>query len=452
MNLLFRLSKETDGFENITKTRDFFKYKLQEFFYNHNQFQQLNKNDLIYFIYDNFIIAKANYDDKIKINENNYFKIGLKLSNIEILYINEKISTNIIGTRTTYLDSNEKIEELDRVLSHKYKMENISSILNQLSNNYKIGKLQQLRKKFLNLKRHYSKEIFSNKTIYDDYAFHSGGRTELQFNIGFEKHNNIDILRYGVAFSLGKTRTLLNIEDLLPKIRLFNEYILENKDHLSDLRMWYYFNGSRSINSTPKPIENEIFKEKAFIFLGTFSPLNKLDYDEILLIMDRLLPLYIYTMNNGELLEKINPFEFKKGNTTKKISTKMNRTKQELDMNLRHNQIQEYLYNDLCKKYGENNVGTEVPIENGFIDLVVKKAENEFWFYEIKTYRSVRLCIREAIGQLLEYSYWNTNKQVTKLFIVGEAELDKENESFIKTLNKNFKFNLEYLTYSIKED
>jgi hypothetical protein len=41
----------------------------------------------------------------------------------------------------------------------------------------------------------------------------------------------------------------------------------------------------------------------------------------------------------------------------------------------------------------------------GRIDLVVRTGEG-YEFYEIKTYGSARACIREAIGQLLEYAMW----------------------------------------------
>ncbi len=57
-----------------------------------------------------------------------------------------------------------------------------------------------------------------------DYAFHFGGLTELQFNVGFEPVNGTTVFRYGVAFSLQTTRELPEIGPLIPKIAKFNEY------------------------------------------------------------------------------------------------------------------------------------------------------------------------------------------------------------------------------------
>ena len=45
--------------------------------------------------------------------------------------------------------------------------------------------------------------IFTKKTIFDDYAFHHGGRTELQFNVGYDYFNDeYQQLRHGLAISL----------------------------------------------------------------------------------------------------------------------------------------------------------------------------------------------------------------------------------------------------------
>jgi hypothetical protein len=40
------------------------------------------------------------------------------------------------------------------------------------------------------------------------------------------------------------------------------------------------------------------------------------------------------------------------------------------------------------------------------IDVVLRRSAKEFWYYEIKTALSPRACIREALGQVMEYAYW----------------------------------------------
>ena len=68
--------------------------------------------------------------------------------------------------------------------------------------------------------------------------------------------------------------------------------------------------------------------------------------------------------------------------------------------------MQDRIYQQLAKNFGKDNVGTELDAGYGaLIDIVVKESDGNFTFYEIKTSYSVRLCIREALAQLLEYAY-----------------------------------------------
>ena len=119
-------------------------------------------------------------------------------------------------------------------------------------------------------------------------------------------------------------------------------------------------------------------------------------------------------------------------------------------ISLRHNVIQEALYNKLSKKYGSDNVGTEISSGNGgSIDLVVKRKKDEFWFYEIKTAHTAKACIRQAIGQLLEYSFWPKNKEASRLVVVGEPVLDDEAYQYIEYLKRRFRLPIDYETIKI---
>ncbi|MGH2403364.1 MAG: hypothetical protein ACRDGN_02765, partial [bacterium] len=67
----------------------------------------------------------------------------------------------------------------------------------------------------------------AQRAIHPNYAFHVGGRTELQFNIGEEERDGQAVVRHGVAFSLELSQSLPSIEPLLPKIARFNDYVRE---------------------------------------------------------------------------------------------------------------------------------------------------------------------------------------------------------------------------------
>ena len=56
--------------------------------------------------------------------------------------------------------------------------------LNSKAQSYRIGTLQQLRSDLHGLQRRPGRDIFTPQTTFDKWAFHHGGRSELQFNIG----------------------------------------------------------------------------------------------------------------------------------------------------------------------------------------------------------------------------------------------------------------------------
>jgi Holliday junction resolvase len=193
----------------------------------------------------------------------------------------------------------------------------------------------------------------------------------------------------------------------------------------------------------PGPISTSLVTEGIFIFLGNHHNIDRLNYEPLLNDLDRLLPLYRYVESNGDLkpvwaLGK-EPFKFRPGFTPKASTAKRTRIPKEFDMNLLHNSLTEALYRRLKKEHGARNVRVEQPRGDGTsIDIVVRHGENKYWFYEIKTARSPRLCLREAIGQLLEYAFWQGAKGATRLIAVGERELDKEGREYLRELKRRF--------------
>jgi len=306
------------------------------------------------------------------------------------------------------------------------KLLRICNTLDSMSHKYRIGRLQTLRKHYKNLQREaVSGKIFHTNVFEDDtYAFHFGGRDELQFNVGFENVNGETHFRHGVAFSLEPSQSFF-YEDLqktlFPKIGLFNQYLSSNSDEYLDMRLWHYRN-ARSNDTMPASIPDELLNDPVFIFMGKHYPPDKMDYNLILTDFDRLLPLYSFIETGGkEILpqtERYDGFQFQPGCTIKKKETIGQQIEKQVNIMLYHNELQRKLYDHLVQKYGEEKVGTENITKWGQVDLVVHN-ENEFWFYEIKTSRSVRTCLRQAIGQLLEYGYWPGENPAFKIICCG---------------------------------
>ncbi len=64
--------------------------------------------------------------------------------------------------------------------------------------------------------------------------------------------------------------------------------------------MWHYpGNGTgKSTNYRPGEVPSTLLREDVFIFLGKRKKPSEISYDDILELLDRLLPLYVYIDEN----------------------------------------------------------------------------------------------------------------------------------------------------------
>jgi hypothetical protein len=203
--------------------------------------------------------------------------------------------------------------------------------------------------------------IFLRRAPSKHWTFHYGARTghELQFNIGL-RHGE---LRHGVAFSLQASRTVPNPMVLVPKVERFNDFLRSYPKEYSDFWMWHWPDGG-SAKSRPAPIESALVRTGVFIFLGRQQPVREVDYEMLLNDLDRMLPLYEFVEGSDfrprpKRISKA--IDFKPGCTVKARSATASLAERKLDIELRHNEIQEALHNYLTRKYGARNVGTERP-------------------------------------------------------------------------------------------
>jgi hypothetical protein len=164
-----------------------------------------------------------------------------------------------------------------------------------------------------------------------------------------------------------------------------------------------------------------------------------------------------YTLMNQKLTPTLigtnKKFEFAPGHNEKKNSTKSTYDGHSSDIDLVHNKIQTKIFHQLRKKFGKDNVGTERPTGFGSkVDVVVKESDGGFIFYEIKTSCFVRLCIREALSQLLEYTYYPNNNNAKKLVIVSPSAITPESISYLKSLRDRFDIPIYYQAYDLEKE
>jgi hypothetical protein len=119
------------------------------------------------------------------------------------------------------------------------------------------------------------------------------------------------------------------------------------------------------------------------------------------------------------------------------------RTPSLIEITYLHKKIRDKLKQYLIDLYG-HCVDSETPTGAGTQIDLVRDENARYIFYEIKTYNSLRLCIREALGQLLEYTHWPSADNADELIIVSHNRITADAAQYLDHLRKIYKIRLYY--------
>ncbi|MBC7571194.1 MAG: hypothetical protein H7319_15895 [Spirosoma sp.] len=172
-------------------------------------------------------------------------------------------------------------------------------------------------------------------------------------------------------------------------------------------------------------------------------------YDLIIALVWPTLPL------NNEIRRQPTPIKFEPGPGPRSVVTAENeytRSERTIQPSLVHLQISLSLYDLLVSKYGSQNVRREWPTANNTIVDMVRRENEELIFYEIKTYPLLKYCIREAVGQLIEYSCWPTGQLAKKLIIVTALPADAETNAYMKNMRLALNLPIYYQQFDLSRN
>jgi hypothetical protein len=106
----------------------------------------------------------------------------------------------------------------------------------------------------------------------------------------------------------------------------------------------------------------------------------------------------------------------------------------DIEFDLYHGKLQNALYQHLTSKKAAFGY-SGVYIEAGRVDIKAQTTGNEWHYFEIKT-DNPKMCIRKAIGQLLEYAYYPTRQRAARLIIVGDALPSADTASYMEHMRR----------------
>ncbi len=157
-------------------------------------------------------------------------------------------------------------------------------------------------------------------------------------------------------------------------------------------------------------------------------------------------------LGNYQQNSYINKIPFKGGHTPRNPGTRNSQSyEQQKEVNCVHIEIQDKIYDILKEDY---KIETERKVETGgYVDLSIEIDKDCEIFYEIKTSNTVKECIREAFGQLMEYTHYPINDEVYKravgLVIVSQNAINDDAQSYINKL-REFKINIYYQQFNLE--
>ena len=279
-----------------------------------------------------------------------------------------------------------------------------------------------------------NKEV-SYKNIYIDYL--TSYQDENPLLIAYEIFNGQEEKCFVFNVSINDKRSAIIYENININ-RATNVFIIDKQDYEESLNLIFnYFTDEdlsrkrMSIRTCQNPPEKfKAIKIKTINHDNLNTWINKLN--------DLIVP--VPQQATGKTLEHI---QFVSGLNIKNNNTERVNKKEAIAVINLHDELKEKLYLQLTQKYGTDNVGTEVSIGHKKIDLVVKN-QDSYDLYEIKTNQEVRICIREAMGQIIDYAFFECKDKVGKMTIVGPTQISQEASEYLKNIRNKHNLPIYY--------
>lgn len=107
-----------------------------------------------------------------------------------------------------------------------------------------------------------------------------------------------------------------------------------------------------------------------------------------------------------------------------------------------HVRLQNRVYDLLVGRFGAGNVF----YERDYVDLSID-TDSSTTLIEIKTAPTAKRCMREAIGQLLEYAHYPKAKKSCEFVIMGDAPMTQKDQYYLDFLRTQYNLPLHYSQY-----
>lgn len=261
--------------------------------------------------------------------------------------------------------------------------------------------------------------------------------------------DNSKVIRGEVIDGKAFTNFARIIEDLKFSIKHTTEYIsfdISRIFHKFYLSKFIYELLRIKLHDAGWEAKNDLIDEALKLGLNRVFGLGKSDFESWLEGNSSQQELYEKVPKARRKFKK--GIKFTEGHNTKFTGHIDYEVKGKKKRQLLHNRIQNEIYEILCIQYPEDKIGSEIKTNVGSVDIVRKKKES-YIFYEIKTAKTIKTSIRQALSQLLEYAYWNDIAGVERLIIVAPNKITQKAKRYLNFLRSKFNISIYYQEYDI---
>ena len=270
-----------------------------------------------------------------------------------------------------------------------------------------------------------NKEV-SYKNVYIDYL--TSYQSETPLLIAYEVFNGQEEKCFVFNVSLDDKRSAIIYENININ-RATNVFIIDKQDYEESMNLIFNYFTDEDLSRKRLSIRTNQNPPEKFKAIDV----KTINHDNLSLWINKLNELIIPSSKQIDDDKTPEHIQFVLGLNLKSGNTERVNTKGTIAVTNLHDEIKEKLYLQLIQKYGADNVGTEISIGQKKIDLVVRNHDS-YDLYEIKTNKEVRICIREAIGQIIDYAFFECQDKVGKMTIVGPTQITIEASEYLQNI------------------
>jgi hypothetical protein len=270
-----------------------------------------------------------------------------------------------------------------------------------------------------------NKEV-SYKNVYIDYLTSYQGENPLL--IAHEIFNGQEEKCFVFNISIDDKRSAIIYENININ-RATNVFIIDKQDYEESMNLIFNYFTDEDLSRKRMSIRTNQNPPEKFKAIE----IKTINHDNLNLWINKLNELITPSSQQNTDNKTPEHIQFIPGLNLRSGNTERVNTKETITVKNLHDKIKEKLYLQLSKKYGADNVGTEVSIGHKKIDLVVKN-QDSYDLYEVKTNQEVRICIREAMGQIIDYAFFECQDKVGKMTIVGPTNISQEASEYLENI------------------